>query len=375
MRNKRALFIVIVISGQALAQAQESQETTKLDSLEKYFGRWSPALKEQWAGTDKETMLETTLELLKDRKNHRAEDYDALVDYGRASVYAYNYDVPHSWSEAEEALRTAAKLNPNRWEAYYYLGDLHVHSATEQRSGIDLLEKALACKEGKVNPKALLFLAEGYTLLGNPVGDSTETKMRYYALEKGKDSAIAKAMDYLKEYSDHSPYDPLVKSMSVALSNSYWGHHITSDVNGEEYKYNVARYSFTFSKEWLVRDENVDQAFVMFNIPNVEPDGSVNNNAVSIVYQDSVPFDAPRACLEHSRRKVIGTFLSIAPIADHTYGEHFRSQSDYGDIEGEMFYILGKHNDGYFIMFAATPASYSKNKSSVHELLRSFKTF
>ncbi|MDA3901789.1 MAG: hypothetical protein PF637_14860 [Spirochaetes bacterium] len=263
-----------------------TDKTELFEQFEDKFGRFYPDLKEQYEGSDLKQDLIESITLFEKLIEENPDNYDLKVIYGMLNSYAHNLDIVDSFEKAEEVLKKAISMDSYRWEAYFQFGNLYVHSPATIGQGLDILFKALKKGEDKINPKVYLYISEGlfFNALNFPQDGGAEPgKMGYYRLKKpGKYKFISDSLNYLRAYLHKNPYDGYAAELSIILNNHYWGNHIVHCDYGIEFTNSKFGYQFIIPQGWILFNDDYEKGLVVLNIPNTEPDGIVNSNAIAI---------------------------------------------------------------------------------------------
>jgi len=281
------LSLLLFLSGCTKTPEQIITDKTELfNQFEDKFDRFYPELKEQYEESDLKQELIESITLFEKLIEENPDNYDVKTIYGMLNSYAHNLDIANSFEKSEDVLKKAISMDSYRWEAYFYLGNLYVHSPSTIRQGLDILFKALKKGEDKINPKVYLYISEGlfFNALNFPQDrDSEPGKMGYYRLKKpGKYKFISDSLYYLRTYLHKNPYDHYAAELSIILNNHYWGNHIVHGDYGIEFTNSKFGYKFIIPQDWVLFNDDYENGLVVLNIPNTEPDGTVNSNAIAI---------------------------------------------------------------------------------------------
>ncbi|OGS21414.1 MAG: hypothetical protein A3J83_06535 [Elusimicrobia bacterium RIFOXYA2_FULL_40_6] len=315
-------------------------------------------------------LLREVLDQLKNELIKKGNDYETLVYYGRACLYAFNHDLLENSKEAEKYLKKAIKLNEKNAEAHFYLGNLYIFIPGKQQQGIDELQLFLNYGVPKWYPKVYLYLADGYYMLGSP--SKVKKTPAYYSRTDGPDNNLLNSLKMIEQYIALNPFDNKGRTSSILFNNKYWGEHIFDGAENTEYINKLFNVTFSYPFDWTIRTDVYDKGSTMLNIPNKEPDGTINSNAVALFikkYEESVNIDEfIKLC---DKEKQVEFQNLTTEINDGTKclitGKH--SGSGY---PVELYYIV-KNKIGCLVIFTSTPSSYEKNKKAFRDFIETIE--
>ncbi|MFW6365309.1 MAG: tetratricopeptide repeat protein [Spirochaetota bacterium] len=373
------LYFVIFCSGCTRTPEQIITEKADLfDQFEDKFGRFHPESREQYEGSDlQHDLIESITQFEKLIKKH-PDNYDLKTIYGMLNSYAHNLDIAESFEKSEDALNEAISMDSSRWEAYFHLGNLYVHSPATISQGLDNLFKALKNGKENTNSKVYLYIAEGFffnALNMQLKNDTTPGEMKYYRLKKpGKYKFISDSLNYLQTYLHKNPYDTYAAELSIILNNHYWGKHIIRTDSGSEFINSIFGYRFIIPQEWILLRDNYEKGFVMLNIPNTEPDGIVNSNAVAIAIEKNPAGGTVESFIKDIKKRAGINTSSDKEVAGSFVLMNTSYKNQAGNIQTKNAFCV-KNGYRYFISFVSTVNSYQKNEPLFTEFVKSIQIY
>lgn len=368
------LSLLLFLSGCTKTPEQIITDKTELfNQFEDKFDRFYPELKEQYEESDLKQELIESITLFEKFIEENPDNYDVKTIYGMLNSYAHNLDIANSFEKSEDVLKKAISMDSYRWEAYFYLGNLYVHSPSTIGQGLDILFQALKKGEEHVDPKVYLYIAEGFffNALSSELDDNSDLgKMRYYKLKKpGKYKFVSDSLDYLRTYLHKNPYDGYAAELSIILNNHYWGKHIIRTDYGNEFINSEFNYQFIIPQGWILFRDDYENGLVVLNIPNTEPDGIVNSNAIAIAIDrnpiggtlDLFINDIKKRANMYTfgERKVAGSFV----LLNASY------QNQAKNIRMKNGFCV-KNGYRYFLSFVSTANSYQTNEPLFEEFAK-----